>query len=141
MPNCPLEFLQQFTTSLTQYAKAYFLGLNFKMNANLIGKICSFLTLSSVLKIVNEIKYFLFVYISCFLHILLPMVLFIVIQRVKKIMMLNFYGFCVWDHVYKVHVSRLKKNLIFFLDILWFLFCVVLFKSLILNLDLFWAKK
>lgn len=29
----------------------------------------------------------------------------------------------------------------FFLDILWFLFCVVLFKSLILNLDLFWAKK
>jgi len=116
VPNCPLKFLQQFTPSLTLYAKAYFLGLNFKMNANLIGKICNFLTLSSVLKIVSEIKYFLFAYISCSIHILLPMVLFIVIQRVKKFMMLNlyFYGFCVWDHVYKVHVSSLKKNPSFF---------------------------
>ena len=104
------------------------LGLSFKMNANLIGKICSFLTLSSVLKIVNEIKYFLFVYINCYSHILLPMVLFIVIQRVKKFMMLNlyFYGFCVWDHVYKVHVSSMKKNPSFFS---WIFcgFCFVLF--------------
>ena len=87
MPNCSLKVLQQFTASLTLYAKAYFLplmttlDLSFKMNANLIGKIGSFLTLSSVLKIVNEFKYFLFVYISCSIH-MLPMVLFIVIQRV-----------------------------------------------------------
>lgn len=39
-----------------------------------------------------------------------------------------FYEFYVCDRVYKGHVSRLKKNpsIFFFLDSLWFLFCVVL---------------